>query len=191
MWMIGVAQMLRRDVALAGVADTLTLARLGFALLLATVTARSLAWAGILLAAAWVSDALDGRAARASKRQTHLGKVDLTVDTAVGAGLLLGMSGAGIVPLAFAVTAVIVLGGGFLALQNPAPALALQGIAYGWFLVVLWTHEPVVRWVVLATIGVVFVAGARRLVTVIVPAFLCGAAALLRLRRGDDHGLLP
>jgi phosphatidylglycerophosphate synthase len=177
------------NVGLARTADTLTLARLGFALLLTAVVGRSLTWAGLLLAAAWISDALDGRAARASNRLTRLGRLDLSVDTAVGAGLLLGMAAGGILSFPFAVGLTVVLGGAYLWLRNPAPALALQGVAYGWFLAVVWTQELAVRWVLLATIAVLCLTGARRLFTVVIPAFLAGTAALIALRRGSDHGL--
>lgn len=170
-------------------ADTLTLARLGFALLLTAVVGRSLTWAGLLLAAAWISDALDGRVARASSRPTRLGGLDLSVDTAVGSGVLLGMATAGILSFPLAVGLIVLLGGAYLWLRNPAPALALQGVAYGWFLAVVWTRQLTVRWVLLATIAVLFLTGARRLFTVVIPAFSSGTAALIARRRRSDHGL--
>jgi len=180
---------LHGDVALARVADLLTAVRLVIAPLLVVVGGVSLETAGLLLAGAWVSDALDGRAARASGRSTRLGRLDLTIDTVVGAGLLLGMANAGVVPVAVAVALVVVLGGAFLRLRNPALALVLQGVAYGWFLVTVWTRQLPVRWVLLGTIAVLFLVGARRLFTVVIPAFLSGVVALVTGDRGREHRL--
>jgi phosphatidylglycerophosphate synthase len=79
--------------ALGRVADLLTLVRLGAApSLAAALAADGLAIAAALLAGAWLTDALDGQAARASGRRTYLGRFDLVVDTAVGAGALVGLT---------------------------------------------------------------------------------------------------
>ena len=175
---------------LAHAADSLTLARLGFALLLVGAVATDrLALAAWLLAAAWVSDALDGRVARASMRATRLGHLDLAVDTAVGAGVLIGMGFGGHLPVVLAIGAVVALGGGFLVLRNAALAFALQAMAYAWFMIVLWLEHPSAWWVPPATVAVLLVVGYRRLITVLVPAFLGGMAALVRRRRGRGLGL--
>jgi phosphatidylglycerophosphate synthase len=69
--------------ALGSVADLLTLMRLAAApALAAAIAAGRLGLAAALLAAAWLTDALDGWAARASRRRTRLGGIDLVVDTA-------------------------------------------------------------------------------------------------------------
>lgn len=175
---------------LAHAADSLTLARLGFALLLVGAVATDrLALAAWLLAAAWVSDALDGRVARASMRATRLGHLDLAVDTAVGAGVLIGMGFGGHLPVVLAIGAVVALGGGFLVLRNAALAFALQAMAYAWFMIVLWLKHPSAWWVPPATVAVLLVVGYRRLITMLVPAFLGGMAALVRRRRGRGLGL--
>jgi phosphatidylglycerophosphate synthase len=175
---------------IAHTADTLTLARLGFALMLVgAVATHRFALATWLLVGAWVSDALDGRLARATTRATRLGELDLTVDTAVGAGLLTGLGFAGHLPVPLALSVVVVLGGGFLVLRNAALALALQAVAYSWFIVVLWAEQAGTRWVPPAAAAALLIVGYRRLVTVVVPAFVTGTAALARLRRGGGFEL--
>lgn len=178
--------MVRRGPILASAADSMTLARLGFALLLVPTIARHRFAAGAwLLAAAWVSDALDGRFARASAQRTHLHRLDLAVDTTVGAGLLVGMGFAGIAPIPLALGLVAVLGGGFIWLGNTALSMALQATAYAWFLVLLWSAEPTIRWLPLAVAAALLVVNFRQLVTVTVPAFVSGMADLARFNRLD------
>ena len=132
--------------ALGRAADLLTLARLAVApTLMATLAAGRLAAAAALLAGAWLTDALDGPAARAAELQTRLGRFDLVVDTAVGAGALAGLALAGDVPATLAGTLLAVLGTGFLVLRNPALSMALQAVGYAWFLWTLWDEgEPAV-----------------------------------------------
>lgn len=174
---------------LARTADSLTLARLGCALLLALAVATDrLPLAAWLLAAAWISDALDGRVARAAPQPTRLGDLDLAVDTAVGAGLLIGMGAGDRLPLAVAIGTVVALGAGFLILRNPALALVLQAIAYAWFMVVLWVERPSAWWLPPTTVAVLLVVGFRRLITVVIPGFLRGMTALVRRRRGRGLG---
>ena len=97
--------------ALARTADVLTLARLAIApVLVAALAAEQRGTAAALLAAAWLTDALDGRAARASDVPTRLGGADLLVDTAVGAGALLGLALAGEFPGWLAATLLVTLG---------------------------------------------------------------------------------
>ncbi|HET6643714.1 MAG TPA: CDP-alcohol phosphatidyltransferase family protein [Gaiellaceae bacterium] len=71
--------------ALCRAADLLRLLRLVAAPALAAVLAAGrLVIAAALLAGTWLTDALDGQAARASGIPTHLGRFDLVVDTAWG-----------------------------------------------------------------------------------------------------------
>jgi phosphatidylglycerophosphate synthase len=84
---------------LGRLADLLTLGRLAAAPALAVaVAAHRLAIAAALLAGGWLTDALDGQAARASGRPTVLGRFDLVVDTAVGAGAVIGLTIGGEIP---------------------------------------------------------------------------------------------
>jgi cardiolipin synthase (CMP-forming) len=116
---------------LGRLADLLTLARLAAAPALAVALAADrLTIAAALLAGAWLTDALDGQAARASGRPTLLGRHDLVVDTAVGAGAVMGLTIAGEIPALLTVTLLVVLGGGFLLLRNPALSMALQAVDY-------------------------------------------------------------
>jgi phosphatidylglycerophosphate synthase len=177
---------IERGVLLARAADALTLARAMLAVALAgAVAAHRMDVAAWLLAAAWCSDAGDGRLARAAEKPTRLGGFDLPIDTAVGAGLLVGMALSGHVPVLVAAGLIIVLGGGFLALGNAALSMALQAVAYASFLVALWSAAPVARWVPLSVIAVLFVVELRRLLTVVIPAFLTDLAALARPRRRE------
>jgi phosphatidylglycerophosphate synthase len=97
--------------ALSRAADVLTLARLAIApVLAAALAAEQLGTAAALLAVAWLTDAFDGQAARASALPTRLGGADLVVDTTVGAGALLGLALADEVPAWLAVTLLAVLG---------------------------------------------------------------------------------
>jgi phosphatidylglycerophosphate synthase len=68
-------------------ADALTLCRVVLAAVLVPLlgTGRTTLGAAVV-GSAWLSDFLDGRAARASARPTSLGRFDLWADTLVGAG---------------------------------------------------------------------------------------------------------
>src|SRR6266545_4499368 len=80
-------------------ADALTIARLVVAVALIPVLgARRVTLGAVLLGCAWISDFLDGRAARASAGRTRLGDVDLWADTFVGAGAVLGFTLSGWIP---------------------------------------------------------------------------------------------
>jgi hypothetical protein len=168
---------------LARLADGLTLARLaaGAALVAALADERWML-AALLLAGAWVADALDGIAARASAAPTRLGRFDLAADTVVGAYALVGAGLAGRVPTAAAFAAVVVLGGGFLLLRNPALGLSLQAVGYAAVLLTLWGAGDPAVWLLAGTGALLLAAGHRRLLRTVIPGFLRGAAALPRLR---------
>jgi phosphatidylglycerophosphate synthase len=169
------------------VADLLTLMRLAAApALAAAIAAGRLGLAAALLAAAWLTDALDGWAARASRRRTRLGGIDLVVDTAVGAGALVGLTLADEIPPLLTGALLVALGGGFLVLRNPALSMALQSVGYGWLLWMLWAKGELGVWLPLATaagLGLVF---HRRLLQTLIPAFLHGVATLSRRRERFD-----
>jgi phosphatidylglycerophosphate synthase len=169
-------------------ADGLTLIRaLLAALLIGTVATGRLVLAACMLAAAWITDALDGRLARASSRATHLGGLDLAVDTAVGACLLTGMTLYGTVSEGLAVVLLVVLGGGFLASKNAALSMALQAVAYAWFLLTLWDEGLRIRWLPLGVVTALFLIELRRLTTVVVPTFLSDLVSLVRAHHSTDR----
>jgi phosphatidylglycerophosphate synthase len=171
----------RRDIARAHAADGLTVARGLLAAALAGVLVFDhVAVASWMLTAAWITDALDGRLARASTQATRLGHLDLAVDTSVGAGLLLGMAASGHVSWVLAAGLLVALGGGFLVSKNAALAMVLQAVAYAWFLVTLWQVHPLLRWLPLAVIVGLLIAEYRRLTTVAIPTFLSEVASLVR-----------
>jgi phosphatidylglycerophosphate synthase len=171
----------RRDIARAHAADGLTVTRALLAAALAGVLVFDhVAVASWMLATAWITDALDGRLARASTCATRLGRLDLAVDTSVGAGLLMGMATSGHVSWVLAAGLVVVFGGGFLVSKNAALAMVLQAVAYAWFLVTLWQAHPLLRWLPLAVIAGLLIVEYRRLTAVVVPTFLSELASLVR-----------
>ena len=172
---------------LGRVADLLTLLRLAAAPALATtVAADRLTIAAALLAGAWLTDALDGQAARASGTRTHLGRFDLLVDTAVGSGALVGLTLAGHIPALVASALLVVLGGGFLVLRNPALSMALQAVGYAWLLWTLWDEREPAVWLPLAAVAGVALVLRRRLLQTVVPAFFRGLGTLSRRRERFD-----
>jgi hypothetical protein len=176
-----------RRAALARVADLLTVLRLAAApALAAALAAGRLAIAGALLAGAWLTDALDGQAARASGTRTHLGRLDLIVDTAVGAGALVGLTLARHIPVLLAGALLVVLGGGFLMLRNPALSMALQATGYAWLLWTLWDEGEPAVWLPVATAAGLALVLHRRLFQTVIPAFFDGLATMSRRRERFD-----
>jgi hypothetical protein len=168
-------------------ADLLTLMRLAAAPgIAAALAAGRLELAAVLLAAAWLTDAVDGQAARASGAPTHLGPFDLLVDTAVGAGALVGLTLAGEIDVLLTGVLLFVLGGGFLLLRNPALSMSLQALGYGWLLWTLWDDGEQAVWLPLATAAGLLLVLHRRLLRTEIPAFLDGLATMRRRREGFD-----
>jgi hypothetical protein len=168
-------------------ADLLTLLRLaaGPALAVALAAGR-LGIAAALLAGAWLTDALDEPAARRSRRPTHLGRFDLVVDTAVGVGALVGLAVADEIPALLAGAVVVVLGGSFLVLRNPALSMALQPVGYGWLLWTLWDEGTPAVWLPLGTAAGLAIVLHRRLFGAVIPAFLRGLATPSHRRERFD-----
>lgn len=167
-------------------ADALTALRMVIAVALMTVVAhRRLEVGTALLATAWWSDLLDGRPARAAGERTRLGHLDLEVDTAVGAGVLVGLALGGYASVG-AVAIVIVLGGVFLRTANEAVGLLLQTVAYTWFMGVVWINAPQVRWLLPAVAGALLALDFDRFIHIEVPRFVGGVAALGRVRPPSD-----
>ena len=175
---------------LARCADTLTLSRGVAAGALAVLVARGrLATAAVVLAMAWLSDALDGRLAQASRTPTRLGAFDMPADVALGAGLLLGLGAGGAIPAWAAGLAVLALGGGYLRLRQPALGMALQALGYGAFLWRAFALGVPARWAPVAVALAIWLAGWRKFWRVELPAFLSGLGDAIRLRRGGSLGL--
>jgi len=143
--------------------------------------ARRIGLAAVLLGTGWISDFLDGRAARASAVPTRLGRFDLLVDTAVGAGAVIGFTALGRVPPWLGVGIVLVLGTAFVVTANEAMSMLLQATGYG---LVLWRtladREPVAFGWLVAVIAVVGFTNRRIFWERSVPTFLGGLAALVR-----------
>lgn len=163
-------------------ADGLTAYRAFVAVALVPVLgARRVALAAALLGTGWISDFLDGRAARASAGPTRLGRSDLWIDTLVGAGAVLGSVAFGWVPPALGVGLVALLVTGFALTRNEALSMLLQATGYGMVLWRTWSdgHTLALAWLlsVIAAIGIV---NRRIFWERSVPTFLGGLAALLR-----------
>ena len=167
-------------------ADGLTLWRLMVAAALIPVLA--FGWPGLgaaLLGTAWLSDFFDGRAARASSGPTSLGDLDLWADTLVGAGVVLGFTLWGWVPLVFGLGLVAILLAAFAVTQIEAMSMILQATGYGLELWRLWREAYVgsLTWLLLIIVGIAFV-NRRILWERSLPTFFGGIATLSRRRTG-------
>jgi phosphatidylglycerophosphate synthase len=153
-------------------ADGLTVSRLVIAIVLVPVTwSLSLGVSALLLSVAWVTDVLDGRLARAAGEEGRMGHWDLTADTAVGAGLLVGLAGSGEIPAWFAAAVLAILGTLFL-FRSFAASMVLQVAGYASMISLLWSRRPSFWWVPLATAILIGIIDWRRLVQVNIPGFL-------------------
>lgn len=180
----------RAEVRLARTADGLTTTRIVLAVAIAVLAAeRAIDATAITLSVAWVTDFLDGRLARRTSEPTRLGEHDMAVDTFVGAALAAGLGAAGVLPAWIAIAALVVFGGGYLALRQPALSMAMQGVAYGALLWTLWSEGHPTFWVLVGVIATIAAIEARRLFTVVIPEFFRGTADAARLRRSDHPGM--
>lgn len=158
-------------------ADLLTAVRLGIALVLPVVLGTGrLDTAAFLVSSAWMSDILDGRLARASVGEGRLGRWDLIADTAVGAGVVVGLAGAGKLPSWYAVGSLLLLGAWFIRTANIASSMLLQLAGYVPLLLVLWSEQADWRWLPLATALWIGIVDWRRLIAVNIPGFLRGVS---------------
>ena len=164
-------------------ADLLTAGRALLAVPLG-ISASSGSWTATaaLLVLSWWSDFLDGRLARRSGGHSRLGGWDLAADTAVGAGLLVGLLVGEHVPMLWGVVGGA-LGAGFVILRNPAFGMLLQATAYGpalWFV----GHESLAILALMAiTIAVIAVLDASRLFRYVLPSFFGG---IIGRQKGSD-----
>ena len=135
-----------------------------------------------VLSLSWILDALDGAAARAASGPTRLGRWDLVVDSLVGAGLLLGLAASAHVSWVLAAAVLVVLGGGSVALGNPALAMAMQAVPYGTFMWLLFHQNTAWWWLPPATVIAIGIACARRFTQVVLPEFFSGIGSLFPRR---------
>jgi phosphatidylglycerophosphate synthase len=165
-------------------ADALTLARLVVAVALIPVLgARRVTLGAVLLGSAWISDFLDGRAARASAGRTWLGDVDLWADTFVGAGAVLGFTLSGWIPPALGLGLVGLLLVAFALTRNEAMSMLLQATGYALAIWRTWRDgHPASLWWLLTIITVIAVLNRRIFWQRSLPTFLGGVAAILRRR---------
>ena len=168
-------------------ADALTLARLVVAIALIPVLgARRLTLGAVLLGSAWISDFLDGRAARASAGRTRLGDVDLWADTLVGAGAVLGFTVWGWVPPAVGLVLVALLLAAFALTRNEAMSMLLQATGYALVIWRTWRDGRAASlWWLLTIIAVIAVVNRRVFWQRSLPTFLRGLTAMFRRRPTD------
>jgi len=166
-------------------ADALTLARLVVAVALIPVLgARRLTLGAVLLGFAWISDFLDGRAARASAGRTRLGDVDLWADTFVGAGAVLGFTVWGWIPPAIGLGLAALLLAAFVFTRNEAMSMLLQATGYALAIWRTWRDgDPASLWWLLTIIAAIAVVNRRIFWQRSLPTFLGGLAVMLRRRR--------
>jgi hypothetical protein len=156
-------------------ADLLTAARMGMALALPVVLGTGrLTVAAVVVSSAWVTDILDGRLARISVGEGRLGRWDLIADTAVGAGIVVGLTGASKLPLWYAAGSLLLLGVWFLRTRNLASSMALQLAGYVPLLFVLWSERADWWWLPFVTAALIGMVDWRRLIEVNIPGFLRG-----------------
>ncbi len=165
-------------------ADALTLGRLIVAVALIPVLgARLMALGAGLLGAAWMSDFLDGRAARASAGRTRLGDVDLWADTLVGAGAVVGFTVWGWVPTVVGLGLCVFLLAAFVLTRNEAMSMLLQATGYALVLWRTWRDGHTVSlWWLLTIVAVIAVVNGRIFWERSLPTFLSGMASALRRR---------
>jgi phosphatidylglycerophosphate synthase len=179
----GAARPKERDlVGLA--ADALTFGRLVVAIALIPVLgARRVTLGAVLLGTAWISDFLDGRAARASAGRTRLGDIDLWADTFVGAGAVLGFTLSGWIPPALGLGLVGILLVAFTLTRNEAMSMLLQATGYGLVIWRTWRDgHPASLWSLLTIITVIAVVNRRIFWQRSLPTFLGGVVAMFRRR---------
>ncbi len=186
------ARGLEGSVLLARAADGLTLARLCIAVALVPVLGTGrFAEGSVLLGLGWMTDFLDGRAARASGLPTRLGACDYQVDTAVGAGIIAGFAFWGWVSPLVAIALIAVLWAGFMVTGNEALSQVLQATGCTLMLWRLWADglRGHLLWLVVV-IAFIAIANRDKLVHESLPTFFGGIAALFRRgpRRGIDSG---
>lgn len=138
------------------------------------------------MGAAWISDFADGRVARASGETTVLGQWDLDADTAVGAGIVLGLTVSGWLEWWLGIGLVALLGGAFFLTRNEAMSMLVQAIGYTLLLWRTWSdgHALALGWLV-AIVAVIAVWNRRIFLQRSLPTFLDGIADVFGARRSE------
>jgi hypothetical protein len=166
---------------MAWVADALTASRVVLALVVGVaVASESMTVAILVLMLAWLTDTLDGMIARASSGTTRLGDWDFRVDVSLGVAILLGLAFADRAPIWLVLSAIGLLAGWTWVSGNPAPAMLMMALAYGWFLPILFIDRPNFWWLPFAMIPVLLALDWKRFFRVILPAFFKGMARVGR-----------
>jgi len=127
-------------------ADLLTLCRVAAAAILvwlgASYGAASLSAAMAVTLGAWISDQLDGWAARRADRPTRLGRYDFAVDTIYYAGILIYAALAGFLPPIVVAGIAALVAGAWLATQRKAVVVICVRIIDLLCLTVLFIYRP-------------------------------------------------
>lgn len=164
---------------LATVADSLTASRLLLSVIIGiSVAGDRLDLSAVFLVIAWLTDLLDGKAARASTSPTRLGDWDFRVDVTMGVSILVGFVISGRAPVFVVIAAVVLLGLWARIGGNPAPAMLFMAVVYAWYLLTLFVVRPGLWWLPLAGIPVVLALDWQRFFRTIMPAFFSGMAKL-------------
>lgn len=137
----------------------------------------------ILLTVAWATDVFDGRLARSSGRRTLFGETDMVIDTFVGASVLAGFGLSDRAPLWLVVAGTVVLGAVYLLTKNPAVSQALQGIAYGAALWLIFISEDATLAVPLGTLAVLMLLEYKKFFGKVLPMFFHGVIAVVKGER--------
>jgi hypothetical protein len=168
---------------MAWVADVLTASRVVLALVIGIAVATDrLSVAILVLMIAWLTDTLDGMIARSATGETRLGDWDFRVDVSLGFAILIGLAVADRIPVWLVVVAIGLLAGWTWRTGNPAPAMLMMALAYGWFLPVLIIDKPAFWWMPFGVIPILLLLDWRRFFRVILPAFFKGMASI-----GEDE----
>ena len=168
-------------------ADTLTLARLVLAVLIALVVAADqLLLGAVMLVCGWTTDTLDGVLARRAPGMTRLGDWDATVDAMVGVGLMVGLVAGGYTPAVWLIP-ILAFAALLLLVHSAASGMLLQGISYGWFLRILVDESRSGLLLVLAAIAAAAVVHGQRVPRVLLPKFFADVARL----RGEHRRPRP
>lgn len=167
---------------MADAADVLTSIRVVGAIAVAFLIASN-SWAivALLVSMVWIADLLDGRLARLSGIETRFGRLDLVFDTLFGAGVVVGLLAAGVLPPWLGLGSLIVFGALFFA-GNVAAAMLLQLTGFVPLLMELWQRKPVTWWAPFAVALLAGVVDWRRLVFKNVPMFIRGVTGRFEYR---------
>ncbi len=162
-------------------ADLLTFSRLiaaGVLAWLGTQGEGSLPTAVGVGVSAWATDMLDGWAARHASTPTRLAPYDFAIDTALYGGTLAYLTLAGFLPRDPVLAFVAVSAAAGLAFRRKAVQIVFVRLIDLAAAVVVFTHEPVAGWLLVAWLAVMALIYRRRLAKR-VPRFICELASLV------------